>query len=115
MATRQPSALEQGAQLVALHLAVLEHEGAARSQQLLRAAGDDAHDIHPVRAAVEGGLRVVQAHLGVARDGAERDVGRVRDDDVEGAVELGDRVGEVGEHEPEVGARRPRGRSGAPR
>ena len=46
---RQPSALEELAQLGALQLAVLEHQGAARVQQRRARCETTAHDIEAVR------------------------------------------------------------------
>ena len=85
-----------------LRLAVLDHEHAARMQQRERAPREHANDVEPVGAAVERALGIVQPHLGVARDLACRHVGRVRDDDRDPAVELGQGVGEVAEDELEV-------------
>ena len=55
---------------------------------------DRARDVEPVgAAAVEGQVGVVVAHLGVDRLGVRRDVRRVGDEDVDGAVELGSSAG----------------------
>ncbi len=63
---------------------------------------DTVHHIQPVRSPVQRDLRVVQLHLEVARDRVARDVRRVRDDHVDGAVEL-------------AGGRRPGRRAGSSR
>jgi len=54
--------------------------------------------MHPVAATVERNGRVEETHFGIPRDRPERDVWRVRDHDIDRAIELEKSCGEVDEY-----------------
>ena len=99
-----PARASTAATPVALRLAVLEGEQAARAQQPRGHLDADPQHAQPVRAAVQRGRRVVLGDLGVDRDGVVRDVRRVGGDDVAGAEEP----------RQQLRGRRPRRRAAAP-
>ena len=79
---------QDGAHLGTLQFAVLNGQQSPRGNELLCNARQHANGVEPVRSAVKGEGGVIQAHLGIARNGLLGNVGRIGDHHIERSREM---------------------------